>query len=204
MDDRVGLRSGRALGRRLASHRGRWGLAAWTSCLALALGGCGVGVAAGGENAATHPATGIFVSPTVGAGNVSGRPQPVVAVHPPSSTPPSPLPVGLQATVAAIKSALSAGCWEDAHAGNLYGAWDQLFWWDGDCATSVGDQVTVELYPSAAKASEEAHHLSPDALQARYLSGAVLVDVYTSAAPSVLSELSSVKGLRLVAGYGGG
>jgi hypothetical protein len=183
--------------------RGRLSLVAGASCLALALGGCGVGVAAGGENAATHPATGIFVSPTVGAGNVSGHPQPVVAVQPPPNTPPSPLPPGLAATESAIKSAISGGCWEDAHAGNFYGAYDQLFWWEGDCATSVGDQVTVELYPSAAKAAAEAHHPSPDALQARFLSGAVLVDVYTSASPAVVSELSSVRGLKPVPGYGG-
>ena len=40
---------------------------------ALALGGCGVSVAAGGHNAATHPASGIWVSPTVGGGPISGE-----------------------------------------------------------------------------------------------------------------------------------
>jgi hypothetical protein len=184
------------------SSQGRLALASGFGLLALALGGCGVGVAAGGENAATHPATGIFVSPTAGAGNVSGHPQPVVQVQVPSSTPPSPLPAGLAATEAAVKSAIRGGCWEDSHAGNFYGAYDQLFWWEGDCATSLGDQVTVELYPSAAKAAAEAHHPSPDAIQARFISGAVLVDVYSSASPAVVSELSSVKGLKPVPGYG--
>lgn len=189
------------------------GLVALAGSLALGLAGCGVSVAAGGENAATHPATGVFVSPTVGAGNVSGHPVPPSPLQVPSSTPPKPLPPGLVKTVSSIEAALAGGCWENSHAGNVYGAWDQLFWWQGQCAATVGDQVTVELYPSAAAAAKEAHHPSPalrylygavpDALVARYLDGAVLVDVFQSASPAVISDLSALKGLRPVPGYGG-
>ena len=170
--------------------------------LVLALGGCGDGVAAGGENAAEHPSTGIYVSPTVGAGNTSGHPIPPATVQVPSSTPPSPTPAGLVATASAVQSALASGCWENAHAGDIYGAWDQLFWWQGQCATSTGDQVTVELFPTVAAASAAAHHATADALQARYLSGAVLVNVFATASPAVLSNLSAVKSLRPVPGYG--
>jgi hypothetical protein len=182
-------------------RRTAW-IAAGAACCVLGLAGCGVGVAAGGQNAATHPATGIFVSPTVGAANVSGHPVPSSPLQVPSSTPPASLPPGLVATTAALESALSGGCWQNAHAGDVYGAWDQLFWWEGQCAASVGDQVTVELYSSSQAAAAAAHHASPDALQARYLDGAVLVDVFTSASPAVLSEVSGVKGLRPVPGYG--
>lgn len=177
-------------------------LSAGLGALALALAGCGQGVAKGGENAAEHPSLGIFVPTTVGAGNMSGHPLPSAPVSIPSSKAPSPLPAGLAATVSALESALTGGCWQDSHSGNVYGAYDQLFWWDTQCAGTPGDQVTVELYPSAAKAAAAEHHSSPDATEARYVDGAVLVDVYSTSSSTVLAELAAVKGLSPVAGYG--
>jgi hypothetical protein len=169
--------------------------------IALVAGGCGDSVRAGGENAATHPASGIFVSNTVGGGNISVQDNPSVPYQPPSSTPPASVPAGLTSTVSQVESAVTGGCWQDAHAGNVYGAYDQFFWWQGDCGDTIG-QVTVELYPTAAAASSNAHHPGPSALLARYRDGAVLVDVYTNAPLSVLSQLGSVKGLASVPGYG--
>jgi len=168
---------------------------------AAALGGCGVSVPGGGENAATHPASGIWVSPTVGAGNVSGHPAPVVAVSIPPNTPPASLPSGLSATETAIESAVTGGCWEDSHEGDVYGAYDQLFWFQGQCASAAA-QVTVELYPTVAKADAEAHHDSPMGLLDRFQDGAVLVDVFSTAPVSTLSQLATVKGLVQVPGYG--
>lgn len=178
------------------------GLVAGAICLAVGLAGCGQGVSAGAKNAAENPATGIYVASTTGAGNTSGHPVPPSPLKIPSNRRPAHLPPGLVKTTLALESAVTGGCWENARAGDVYGAWDQLFWWVGECAASIGDQMTVELYPSAAAAMRAAHHASPDALQARYLSGAVLVDVFTSASPAVTSALSTVKGLSPVPGYG--
>ena len=167
---------------------------------AMALGGCGVSVAAGGSNAATHPASGIWVSPTVGGGNISGGAVAAVPFEPPPSTPPAALPSGVSSTIGAIEHVVTGGCWENAHYGNVYGAYDQYFWWQGECGDTVG-QVTVELYPSAKAAKGQAHHSAPSGVLARYLDGLVLVDVYTSAPLSVLSQLGTVKGLQAVQGY---
>jgi hypothetical protein len=167
-------------------------LSAALTGLVLVLAGCGQSVARGGENAAEHPALGY---------SASTAPPLAEPVSIPSSTPPHPLPAGLTTSVAAIKAALSGGCWENAHQGNVYGAYDQLFWWYGQCADTVGDQVTVELYPSAAKAKAEARHPTPstDATAGRYLDGAVLVDVYSWVGSNqVTAELAAVKDLRLV------
>ena len=169
---------------------------------ALAMGGCGVSVAAGGSNAATHPASGIWVSPTVGGGPVSGSPPPNVAFQPPASAPPAALPAGLTSTVNDIQHVVTGGCWDNAHSGSVYGAYDQLFWWQGDCGDTFG-QMAVELYPSAAAAKGQDHHAVTSAVLARYIDGPVIVDVYTSAPLSVLSQLGAVKGLQAVPGYGG-
>jgi hypothetical protein len=107
----------------------------------------------------------------------------------------------LTATTKAVESALKGGCWQDAHAGNVYGAYDQLFWWQGDCGDSAG-QVTVELYPAVGVARSEAHHAAALALLTRYREGAVLVDVYSNAPLQVVSQLASVSGLQAVPGYG--
>ena len=176
-------------------------LVAGVTALLLALGGCGESVAAGGRNAATHPASGIWVSNTVGGGPVSGEGAPPATYQVPSSTPPASLPAGLSATVGAVKAAVTGGCWDDAHQGNMYGAYDQVFWWQGDCGDTVG-QVTVEMYPSVHAARSEAHHGAASPLLARYLDRAVVVDVYVSAPLAVLSALGKIKGLMPVPGYG--
>jgi hypothetical protein len=176
-------------------------LASAGATVTLALGGCGVSVARGGENAATHPSSGIFVSPTVGGNTISVVNSPTMTFQPPSSTPPSPLPAGLTSTESAIEPAVTGGCWENSHTGNLYGGYDQLFWWQGDCGDTI-DMVTVELYPTVAKASSEAHHVVSKALLARYIDGAVIVDVYANAPLYVLSQLAGIKGLTPVPGYG--
>jgi hypothetical protein len=168
---------------------------------ALGVAGCGVGVAKGGENAATHPGLGIFVSPTVGAGNISGFPGVTTPYQAPSVSAPATPPPGAQATVAAVEAAVRGGCWEDSHQANVYGAYDQLFWWQGDCGDTVA-MVDLELYPSAAAASSAAHHGTDTALLERYLDGAVLVDVYGNAPQAVLVQLGTVRGLRPVPGYG--
>jgi len=168
---------------------------------ALALGGCGVSLAAGGRDAATHPASGIWVSPTVGGGSVSGGSQPSIPFQPPPSAPPAALPSGLTSTVGDIQRVVTGGCWDNAHYGSVYGAYDQLFWWQGDCGDTFG-QIAVELYASAAAAQDQAHHPVTSAVLARYLDGPVIVDVYTSAPLSVLSQLGAVKGLQPVPGYG--
>ena len=168
---------------------------------ALALGGCGVSVAAGGANAATHPASGEFVSPTVGGDNVSGSDAPVPPVQLPASTPPASLPSGLSGTVSALERSLSGGCWQNAHAGSVYGAYDQVFWWQGDCGDTFG-MVDVQLYPTTTAAQHAAHHAVTSALLDRYIDGAVLVDVYTSAPLSVLSALSSGQRACNGTGYG--
>jgi hypothetical protein len=169
---------------------------------ALAMGGCGVSVAAGGRNAATHPASGIWVSPTVGGGSISGPAAPSSAYQPPPSTPPAALPAGLTSTVTDIQHVVTGGCWDNAHFGSVYGAYDQLFWWQGDCGDTFG-QIAVELYASPTAARDQAHHPVTSAVLARYIDGPVIVDVYTSAPLSVLSQLGAVKGLEAVAGYGG-
>jgi hypothetical protein len=104
-------------------------------------------------------------------------------------------------TVATIEAEVTGGCWEDSQAGNIYGAYDQLFWWQGDCGDTVG-QVTVEMYPTVAAASAASHHASVNALSARYSDGAVIVDVYANAPFEVLSELGTERGLEMVPGYG--
>ncbi len=177
-------------------------LAAGIATVSVVLGGCGDSVRAGGENAASHPASGIFVSNTDGGGNISVKSNPAVPYQPPPSTPPASIPTGLTSAVADIESVVTGGCWQDAHFGNVYGAYDQIFWWQGGCGDGIG-QVTVELYPTAAAASAKAHHPGPSALLDRYRYGAALVDVYTNAPLSVLSELGTVNGLRAVPGYGG-
>lgn len=156
----------------------------------------------GGENAAMHPDPGIFVSNTVGGGVISVRNSPSVPYQAPPSTPPASVPSGLTSAVARVESAVTGGCWSDARYGNVYGAYDQLFWWQGDCGDTVG-QITVELYPTVASASASAHHPGPSALLDRYQDGAILVDVYTNAPLYVLSQLGGVKGLVTVPGYGG-
>jgi hypothetical protein len=178
-------------------------LAVSFAAVAVALSGCGVSVSAGGENAATHPASGIWVARTVGGENISEPyPTPTVAYQPPSSTPPKTLPPGLSATEAAVEKAVTGGCWEDAHQGDVYGAYDQLFWWQGQCGDTIG-QLTMELYPSVAAADMEIDHRTSSALLSRYADGAVIVDVYANAPLSALSQLSQVKGLKPVPGYGG-
>jgi hypothetical protein len=177
-------------------------LAAGLATIALVLGGCGDSVRAGGENAATHPASGIFVSNTVGGGDISVRNSPTLPYQPPPSTPPASVPAGLTGAVAHIESVVTGGCWQDAHSGNVYGAYDQLFWWQGSCGDTIG-QMTIELYPTAGAASASAHHAGPSAVLDRYQDGAALVDVYTNAPEYVISELGAVKGLVTVPGYGG-
>jgi hypothetical protein len=178
-------------------------LAAGLATVALALAGCGESVHAGGENAALHPSNAIWVSPTVGAENISGHIGPPVppAEPPPATTPPA-VPAGQVATVTQIQAVVSGGCWQNAGLGNVYGAYDQHFWWMGDCGDTTA-QVAVELYPSAATAGAQAHHPSPTSLLDRYQDGNVLVDVYSSAPQAVLAQLAAVKGLVPVPGYGG-
>ena len=167
----------------------------------LFVAGCGVSVAAGGNNAATHPASGIFDSNTVGGGaDVSGKPAPPVPYNPPSNKPPAVLPAGLRATAKAVEAAVKGGCWQDSHQGDLFGAYDQLFWWQGDCGDTVA-QVTVELFASAAQAKAEERHAVSQPLLARYLEGAVLVNVWANAPLSVVTSLSAVKGLVALPGY---
>lgn len=171
---------------------------------ALALAGCGVSVAAGGENAATNPASGIWESNTVGAANISGHAIPNVPVSLPPSRPPASVPSGSASTVSALKSAVgSGGCWENAHLGNYYGAYNQWFWWMGQCNDTIA-MVSVELYPSAADAARESHHSTDVAVLERYLDGAVLVSVYGNAPGPVATAISRVKGLKPVPGYGYG
>jgi hypothetical protein len=101
-----------------------------------------------------------------------------------------------------VRQALGkGGCWEDAHLGNYYGAYDQWFWWMGQCNDTVA-MAAVELYPSAGAAARAAHHPSDTAVVARYRAGAVLVDVYGNAPSSVVSAVSKVEGMRPVSGYG--
>jgi len=180
----------------------RVAVAASAIAVSLAVVGCGVSVHAGGENAATHPASAIWVSPTVGSETISEHyPTPTVPLQIPSNTPPKTPPAGLGATVKALEPAVTGGCWQDSHEGNLYGAYDQLFWWQGQCGDTI-DQVTVELYPTAAAATAEAHHPTANALLYRYQDGAVIVDVYANAPLSVVPQLSAIKGLTTVPGYG--
>lgn len=169
---------------------------------ALALAGCGDSVAAGGANAAVNPASGIWVSNTIGGGNISGHPNPTVPLTLPASRPPaSPVP-GVAGTISALKSAVTGGCWEDSHAGNLYGAYDQLFWWRGHCGdTQV--MVTAELYPSAAEAASAAGHPSATGILGRYRDGAVLIDVWANAPLSTNAQVAGMSGVEPVPGYGG-
>jgi predicted small secreted protein len=181
----------------------RAALAASFVAVSLALAGCGDSVSAGGENAATHPASGIWVARTVGGENISEPyPTPTAPFQLPANIAPKTLPPGLSATEAAVQSAVTGGCWEDAHEGNLYGAYDQLFWWQGQCGDTI-DEVTVELYATVTAATAQVHHATSNALLDRYQDGAVIVDVYDNAPLSVLSQLAAIKGLRTVPGYGG-
>lgn len=168
----------------------------------LAAAGCGVSVDQGGHNAATHPASGIFVSNTVGGGaDISAKSSPTVTYQPPNNKAPSVLPAGLAQTEKAVEAAVTGGCWQDSHQGDVYGAYDQLFWWTGDCGDTVA-QVTVEAFPSAAKAKSEQRHPTSSPVLARYIDGALLVTVWSNAPLSVTSALSGVKGLRALPGYG--
>ncbi len=169
---------------------------------ALALAGCGDSVAAGGANAATNPASGIWVSNTVGGGNISGHPNPTVPVTLPASRPPASAVPGVARTISALKSAVVGGCWEGSGAGNVYGAYGQLFWWKGQCGdTQV--MVTAELYPSAAKASSAATHPSATGVLGRYQDGAVLIDVWANAPLSTNAQVAGIRGVKPVPGYGG-
>lgn len=175
-------------------------LAAGLATVTLALTGCGVSVHRGGENAATNPASGIWVSPTDGAGNISGSPEPVI----PTTTlprPPARPPAGQDALVARIQATVTGGCWQNAGVGNVYGAFDQHFWWLGECGDSAA-QVAIELYPNAGRASASAHHPSPTSLLGRFLGGNVVVNVYPNASQTTLAQIASVPGLSPVPGFG--
>jgi len=178
-------------------------LAAGLATVALALAGCGDSVHAGGENAAIHPSNAIWVSPTFGAENTSGHKAPPV---PPSgpfpAKTPTAVPAGQVATVSGIQAAVNGGCWQNSGLGNVYGAYNQHFWWLGECGDTTA-QVAVELYPTAANATANAHHPSPTSLLDRYQDGNVLVDVYSNAPETVLAQLATVKGLVPVPGFGG-
>ncbi len=178
-------------------------LAAGLATATLVLAGCGDSVHAGGENAAIHPSSAIWVSRTVGADNISGHVgPPIPAAGPLPATPPVAVPAGQIATVTTIQTDVSGGCWQNAALGNVYGAYDQHFWWLGDCGNAPAE-VAVELYPTAADATANAHHPSPTSLLDRFQGGNVLVDVYSNAPEEVLSQLGAVKGLVPVPGYGG-
>jgi hypothetical protein len=178
-------------------------LAAGLATVTLVLAGCGDSVHKGGENAAIHPSNAIWVSPTVGAENTSGHVGPPI---PPSgpfpATPPAAVPAGQVKTVTQIQQVVTDGCWQNAGIGNVYGAYDQHFWWMGECGDTTA-QVTVELYPTAAAATAKAHHPSSTSLLDRYQDGNVLVDVYSNAPQAVLAQLGAIKGLVPVPGYGG-
>jgi len=183
----------------MSKHAGPLVAVSAAACIALA--GCGVSVAAGGENAATHPASGIWVATTVGSETVSQRsPTPALPYQAPSHASPKVMPAGLAVTAAGAQAAVTGGCWEDSRQGNVCGAYDQLFWWQGGCGATVA-QIDVELYPSATAAARAAGHESTVPLLARYSDGAVIVDVYANAPEPVLSELASVKGLIALPGY---
>jgi hypothetical protein len=169
----------------------------------LAAAGCGVSVDQGGRNAATHPASGIFVSNTVGGGGAISTKHavPTVTYQPPNNKPPAAVPAGLAQTEKAVEAAITGGCWEDSHQGDVNGAYDQLFWWTGDCGDTVV-QVTAEAFASAAKAKSEERHATSSPVLARYIDGALLVTVWSNAPLSAVSALSGVNGLQAVAGYG--
>lgn len=168
---------------------------------ALALTGCEVSTAGGNRNAATNPASGIFVSNTVGGGDVSQRFSPMVSFRAPSNKAPSPLPAGQTAAVKSVESQLTGGCWENSHVADLYGAYDQIFWWPGTCDDSVAS-VTIELYASAAKARASEQHPASSTLLARYIEGSVLVDVWGSSETAAVTTFNGLKGLQLVPGLG--
>jgi len=181
----------------------RMALVAGLAAVTLAVAGCGDSVHAGGENAATNPSSGIWVSPTDGANNISGHRGPPIDYRPPvNSASPASLPAGQNASIGNIELGVRGGCWQNSGTGNLYGAYDQHFWWQGDCGDTTA-QVAVESYPTVAAASVNAHHPSPTSLLDRYQDGALLVDVYSNAPQTVLSQLDTVKGLVTVPGYGG-
>jgi hypothetical protein len=138
----------------------------------------------------------------VGGNPISGQPSPRVPLTLPPSQAPSSAPGGSGRVLGAVRQALAkGGCWEDAHLGNYYGAYDQWFWWMGQCNDTV-TMASVELYSSASAAARAAHHASDTAILARYRAGAVLVDVYGNAPGSVVAALSHVHGLKPVPGYG--
>jgi hypothetical protein len=177
-------------------------VAAGLAMVALALAGCGDSVHAGGENAAIHPSSAIWVSPTDGAANISGhKGPPIPPAEPLPAKTPTAVPAGQISTVTNIQTVVNGGCWKNAGLGNVYGAYDQHFWWMGACADTTA-QVAVELYPTAATATAKAHHPSPTSLLERYQDGNVLVDVYSNAPGNVLTQLATVKGLVPVPGYG--
>src|SRR5581483_8070983 len=98
-------------------------------CTGVALAACGESVPYGGQNAATHSASGIFVSNTVGGGgDVSNNDVPTVTYLPPGAKRPASPPAGLQATLKSVEGAVTGGCWQDGAIGNVYGAYDQAFW----------------------------------------------------------------------------
>jgi hypothetical protein len=178
-------------------------LAAGLATVTLVLAGCGDSVHAGGENAAIHPSNAIWVSPTVGAQNTSGHETPPIPpAEPLPATPPAAVPPGQLSTVTQIQQVVTDGCWQNAGIGNVYGAYDQHFWWMGECGDTTA-QVAVELYPTAAAATAKAHHPSPTSLLDRYQDGNVLVDVYSNAPQAVLAQLGAIKGLVPVPGFGG-
>ena len=157
---------------------------------ALALAGCGDSVAAGGANAATNPASGIWVSNTVGGGNISGHPNPTVPVTLPASRPPASAVPGVARTISALKSAVVGGCWEGSRAGNVYGAYGQLFWWKGQCGTSAFMGAVYQLRPPptrVARWAPSATMLLPDP---------VGVETTTWSPESTASRASSWAGYR--------
>lgn len=169
---------------------------------ALSVAGCGVSLAAGGSNAATHPASGIFTSNTVGGALDVSSKEPLLSYRSPSNKPPATPPPGQSATVKAVEAAVSGGCWQDSGQGDYYHAYDQVFWWQGDCGDAVAG-VTMELFASAAQAKAEERHPSSMSLLGRFIDGAVLVNVWSNAPGPVANEVGAVKGMQPVAGYGG-
>ena len=179
-------------------------LAAGLATVALALAGCGDSVHAGGENAAIHPSSAIWVSPARSARKTS--PATSVPPIPPSepfpATPPTAVPAGPGRHGDPIQTVVNGGCWQNAGLGNVYGAYDQHFWWMGDCGDTTA-QVAVELYPTAADCHRQRSSSEPDVparpLPGRQRAGRRVLE----RPPNVLSQLATVKGLAPVPGYGG-
>jgi hypothetical protein len=178
-----------------------------TAAAALVLCGCGQSVATGGENAATHPASGYSVSQTIGGAGFAG---PTV----PTTTPPSTAPEtsAERTAISRIEQTVTNGCWQDAHQGNVWGATDQVFWYPYSCGSTIA-QIAIEVYPSAAKAAAEAGHgvstaTSPPTfyqgganlvqLAMRYQDGSLLVDVYSTAPEAAQAQVASLSVLKAV------